>query len=111
MTTFPTPFGRYMYRRLPFGICHVGDDYSRRVSAVFDDLPNCRRIIEDILIFSETYEVSSTYEHHRDARIPWSLPTDGQLLSDFTSYPPAACSPPQEKLPVGMEITPRILLQ
>ena len=25
-------------------------------AAVFDDLPNCRRIIEDILIFSETYE-------------------------------------------------------
>ena len=48
MTTFSTPLGRYMYRRLPFGICHAGDDYSRRVSAVFDDLPNCRRIIEDI---------------------------------------------------------------
>jgi hypothetical protein len=56
MTTFSTPFGRYMYRRLPFGVCHAGDDYSRRVSAVFDDIPNCRRIIEDILIFSETYE-------------------------------------------------------
>jgi hypothetical protein len=56
MTTFSTPFGRYMYRRLPFGICHAGDDYSRRVSAVFDDLPNCRLIIEDILIFSETYD-------------------------------------------------------
>ncbi|KZS06702.1 Uncharacterized protein APZ42_029750, partial [Daphnia magna] len=40
MTTFSTPFGRYI----------------RRVSAVFDDLPNCHRIIEDILIFSETYE-------------------------------------------------------
>ncbi|KZS09590.1 Uncharacterized protein APZ42_026149 [Daphnia magna] len=56
MTTFSTPFGRYMYHRLPFGVCHAGDDYSRRVSAVFDDIPNCRRIIEDILIFSETYE-------------------------------------------------------
>ena len=56
MTTFSMPFGRYMYRRLPFGICHAGDDYSRRVSAVFDDLLNCRRIIEYILIFSETYE-------------------------------------------------------
>jgi hypothetical protein len=56
MTTFSTPFGRYMYHRLPFGVCHAGGDYSRRVSAIFDDIPNCRRIIEDILIFSETYE-------------------------------------------------------
>jgi hypothetical protein len=166
MTTFSTPFGRYMYRRLPFGICHAGDDYSRRVSAVFDDLFNCRCIIEDILIFSETYEehvalvrqvfqraadhqitintrkiqfaqpsvlfggyilsstgfspsratvchqqISSPYEHLRYARVPRPLPTDGQLLPEFSSCPSAARSPPQEKLPVGMDITPRILLQ
>ena len=28
----------------------------RRVSGVFDDLPNCRRIVEDILIYSATYD-------------------------------------------------------
>lgn len=49
MTTFSTPFGSYMYRRLPFGICHAGDDYSRRVSAVLDDLPEDRRSYSHIL--------------------------------------------------------------
>jgi hypothetical protein len=74
MTTFFTPFGRYMYRRLPFGVCHAGDDYSRSVSDVFDDIPNCRRIIEDILIFSETYEehislVQQVFQHAADNQI------------------------------------------
>jgi hypothetical protein len=56
MTTFSTPFGRYQYKRLPFGVSLAGDDYCRRVSEVFDDLENCRRVVEDILVFSKTYE-------------------------------------------------------
>jgi hypothetical protein len=55
LTTFSTPFGRYQYLRLPFGVTHAGDDYCRRVSEIFDDLRNCRRIVEDVLIFSATY--------------------------------------------------------
>ena len=56
LTTFSTPFGRYQYLRLPFGVSHAGDDYGRRVSEVFDDLPNCRRVMEDVVVFSETYD-------------------------------------------------------
>ena len=56
LTTFSTLFGRYQYERLPFGVVHAGDDYSRRLADVFDDIPNCRRIVEDILIFSKPYE-------------------------------------------------------
>ena len=56
LTTFSTPFGRYQYLRLPFGVAHAGDDYCRRVSEFFYDLPNCRRIVEDILVYSATYE-------------------------------------------------------
>ena len=56
LTSFSTPFGRYQYLRLPFGIKQAGDDYCRRVSEVFDDVPNTRRIVEDILVYSSTYE-------------------------------------------------------
>lgn len=56
LTTFSTPFGRYQYLRLPFGVTHAGDDYSRRVADVFDDIPSSRRVIEDIVVFSSTYE-------------------------------------------------------
>lgn len=45
LTTFSTPFGRYMYRRLPFGICYAGDDYSRRISVVFADY-NVQQVLQ-----------------------------------------------------------------
>lgn len=56
LTPFSTPFGRFQYRRLLPGVTHAGDDYARRASDVFDDLPNTRRITEDFLVFSQTYE-------------------------------------------------------
>jgi len=56
MTTFSTPFGRYKYNRLPFGVSLAGDDYGRRLEEIFDGFPNYRRVVEDILVFSETWE-------------------------------------------------------
>ena len=56
LTTLSTPFGRFHYRRLPFGVTHAGDDYARLVSDVFDDLRNTRRIMEDVLLFAQIYE-------------------------------------------------------
>lgn len=85
MTKFFTPFGCYMYRHLPFGICHAGDDHSRRVSTVFDDLPNCRRIVKDILIFSETSRYSSTPPIIRSLSTPTrqNFPSRHVILGGF----------------------------
>ena len=56
LTTFSTPFGRFQYLRLPFGIVQAGDDYGRRVSNVFDDIQNSRRVVGDVIVFSATYD-------------------------------------------------------
>ena len=56
LTTFSTPFGRFQYQRLPFGIIHAGDDYGRRVADVFDDIPNSRRVVEDVIVYSKNYD-------------------------------------------------------
>lgn len=56
MTAISTPFGLYKYLRLPFGVSLASDDYGRRLADVFDDLPNCRRVVEDVLVFSATWE-------------------------------------------------------
>ena len=56
LMTFSTPFCRHQYRRPPFGITHAGDNYSRRVTEVFDDIENSHRVIEDVIVFL-AYEV------------------------------------------------------
>ena len=68
MTTFSTPVGRYQYLRFPFGVVHAGDDYCRRVADIFDDIPNTRRVVEDILIFNKTWEEHVKSVHNLFAR-------------------------------------------
>ena len=38
------------------GICHAGDDYGRRFSDIFGHIPNTARCMEDLVIYSRTYE-------------------------------------------------------
>ena len=68
MTTFSTPVGWFQYLRLPFGVVHAGDDYCRRVADIFDDIPNSRRIVEDIMVFSKTWEEHIELVHQLFAR-------------------------------------------
>ena len=56
LTTFATPEGLHQYTRLPMGICHAGDDYGRRFSDIFGHIPNTARCMEDLVIYSRTYE-------------------------------------------------------
>ena len=39
LTTFNTPFGRYCYLRLPFGISSSGDIFQQKVCEIFESLP------------------------------------------------------------------------
>ena len=56
LTTFATPEGLHQYTRLPMGICHAGDDYGRRFHDIFGHIPNTARCMEDLIIFSKTYD-------------------------------------------------------
>ncbi len=56
LTTFSTPVGRYEYRRLPCGVSLAGDDYCRRAADVFDGITNSRRVVEDVVVYSKTYD-------------------------------------------------------
>lgn len=56
LTTFATPWGRYRFLRVPQGYVCSGDEYNQRTDAAFDGVPNMVKIVDDILIFNETYE-------------------------------------------------------
>jgi hypothetical protein len=56
LTTFSTPEGLHQYTRLPMGILHAGDDYGRRFSYIFGDIPNTVRCMEDLRVYSRTFD-------------------------------------------------------
>lgn len=52
--TFGTPFGRYRYLRLPFGIASAPEVFQRTLSQIFEGLPGVSVYIDDILIWGRT---------------------------------------------------------
>ena len=53
LTTFITPFGRYRFNRLPFGITSAPEHFQRRMSEVLQDLEGVVCLIDDILIYGK----------------------------------------------------------
>ncbi|XP_049513384.1 uncharacterized protein K02A2.6-like [Dermacentor silvarum] len=53
LTTFITPFGRYCYKRLPFGIATAPEYFQQLMSRVLERLPGVVNLIDDILIFGK----------------------------------------------------------
>jgi hypothetical protein len=51
---FSTPWGRFRYRRLPFGVSPAPEVFHRVVADVIKGLPNVIHYIDDILIFAAT---------------------------------------------------------
>ena len=56
LTTFITPFGRYHFNRLPFGITSAPEHFQRRMSALLRDFEGVICLIDDILIYGNTQE-------------------------------------------------------
>nr|XP_037275468.1 uncharacterized protein LOC119168167 [Rhipicephalus microplus] len=54
LTTFITPFGRYCYRRLPFGITSAPEVFQRRMSRILEGLEGCVNVVDDILVFGRS---------------------------------------------------------
>jgi len=61
LTTFNTPYGRYRWLRMPFGLCSGSEEFQRRITNALTGLAGVKVIIDDIIIFGkgETYEDAS----------------------------------------------------
>ena len=53
-TTFLTPFGRYQFNRLPFGITSAPEHFHRRMNEILGDIEGAVCLIDDILIYGKT---------------------------------------------------------
>ena len=56
LCTFNTPFGRYAYKRLPFGINTAGEIFQRHLTEMFEDMEGVEVIVDDILVWGENKE-------------------------------------------------------
>jgi transposase InsO family protein len=56
LTTFITPFGRYCFNKLPFGIASAPEVFQKRMNRLLEGLEGTVCLIDDILIFARTQE-------------------------------------------------------
>ena len=57
LTTFITPHGRYMFRRLPFGISSAPEIFQRTMETILQDEKNVVCFYDDVLVFGESQEL------------------------------------------------------
>lgn len=82
LTTFITPFGRYAYRRLPFGISSAPEIFHRKMTQLLDGLEGVFCHMDDVLILGRTQQ-----EH--DERLQATL---NRLQHNGVTLNPAKCT-------------------
>lgn len=56
LTTFITPFGRYQFNRLPFGIASAPEHFQRRMSQMLEDFDGIICHADDVLVYGRDRE-------------------------------------------------------
>ena len=62
LCTFNTPFGRYKFKRLPFGLSSAPDVFQKVMSEMFESIEGVEVVVDDILVWGES-------EEQHDARL------------------------------------------
>ncbi|CAB4034914.1 Hypothetical predicted protein, partial [Paramuricea clavata] len=64
LTTFWTPYGRYRWRRMSFGISTAPEEFQRRLHEVFEGLSGVEVIADDILVYGLGDTEEQAVENH-----------------------------------------------
>ena len=56
LTTFITPFGRFCFNRLPFGITSAPEHFQKRMSEILEGLEGVACMVDDVLVHERTQE-------------------------------------------------------
>ncbi len=62
LCTFNTPFGRYCYLRLPYGITSAAEVFHKTLAQLFDDIAGVKVYVDDLIVYG-------TSRHEHDARL------------------------------------------
>ena len=77
-TAFTSPFGKYEYVKVPFGLAQVPAYFQELMTGVLKDLPFAMAYLDDIIIYSSTQEehlehIRTVFEKLRDAKLSMKL--------------------------------------
>ena len=61
LTTFNSPFGRYRYLRMPFGLRMSQDVFQQKMDQILESCPGCIGIADDVAVFGRNAE-----EHNKN---------------------------------------------
>ncbi|UYV74330.1 K02A2.6-like [Cordylochernes scorpioides] len=64
LTTFWTPFGRYKWLRMPFGISAAPEEFQKRLHEVIEGLEGVEVIADDILVFGKGNTTEDAIRDH-----------------------------------------------
>lgn len=64
LTTFATPFGRYRWCRLPFGLSVSSEIFQKRINQAQDGLNGVLNIADDILVYSVGNTIEEANANH-----------------------------------------------
>ena len=56
LCTFITPYGRYKFLRLPFGICSAPEVYHKIVHQMFEHIPGVNTMMDDVIVWGTTQQ-------------------------------------------------------
>ena len=66
LTTFNTPYGRYRWKRMPFGLKSSPEEYQRRQDQVLEGLDGVKVVADDILIIGKGNTKEEAIRNHND---------------------------------------------
>ena len=66
LTTFNTPFGRYRYLRLPFGLNVSQDIFQEKMDQILENCPGTVNIADDILVYGKDDHDHDEHMHNFD---------------------------------------------
>ena len=64
LTTFNSPFGRYRFLRLPFGLCVSQDVFQHRMDQILEKCPGTVGIADDVGVYGTTEDEHDKHLHN-----------------------------------------------
>ena len=64
MTTFVTPFGRYKWLRLPFGLNVSSEIFQKRLNMALEGLEGVMCVADDIIVYGTGDDIPDATEDH-----------------------------------------------